>query len=207
MLVQKPAMAGVIRLLNDNLSTRAKVICIAKDRLFFFQNLNINAMLSLKCIWVFLSYFLLAACSSADKTKNEGGLSTANTTQKWKVLASGTLCDIRNPKQVLIKKQTDFDKLWQETFANNSGEIQKPIIDFTTEWVIAAYLGKVNSGGHSIEIKKENNVNKIVVTHHKPGRGCATATVIQYPYTFVSTEHFLLDKAEFKIVLEEYKCE
>ena len=168
-------------------------------------------MISAKTMCLLFSNFLLVSCTSIDNTKSKEGLSVVtNSIQKWEVLASGMQCDITSPKQVLIKNQADFNKLWQETFSRTGIESVKPVVDFTSKWVLAAYIGKGNSGGHSIGIKEINGADNtiiIILKHLKPGSGCATAAVIAHPYTFVSVEHFLVDKTEFKVVQEEYKCE
>lgn len=158
-------------------------------------------MLSVRYIHIVIPLIFLTTCTSAEKTKNAK--------QKWDVLTSGALCDITNPRQVLIKNQSDFGKLWQESFSFTSIE-SKPVVDFTTKWVIAAYLGKVTSGGHTIEVKdisSNENTYRVILKHNKPGSGCVTTAAIEYPFIFVSIDHLPIDKASFTTTTEQYKCE
>jgi len=157
-----------------------------------------------------LSFIQLSACSSSENSKKNNEQVVSSTTQSWQVVAKGNQCAIQESRQVLIKSEADFDKLWKETFNGVYMPDPKPAIDFSKKWVVAAFLGTVNTGGHSIEIKEikqEGTTATVTLKHTKPGAGCMSSMAIEFPFVMATVNQLSSDKTEFKIIVEEKKCE
>jgi hypothetical protein len=172
------------------------------------ENKNVNKVMSVKKAFsLAILFFVLTSCSSRN---NSGSDNSSINNQEWKLLLSERQCAITAPKQVLIKNQSDFDKLWQETFEGIGQRPQKPVVNFSEKWIIACYLGEVNTGGHEISIEKiqtDKNLTTVIIKHVKPGVGCMTTMAIEYPFIMVAVSQFSPHKVEFKTVIEERKCE
>ena len=156
--------------------------------------------------WLTL-FFHLAACSS---TGSPGKDNNAKNAQDWKVLISERQCAVSVPREELIKTQADFDRIWEQTFKDTDYRPEKPVVNFSEKWIIASYLGEVNTGGHEIELKEiktGKDLTTIIVKHIKPGPGCMNSMAIEYPFIMVAVSHFSPDKVEFKTLSEEQKCE
>ena len=127
----------------------------------------------------------------------------------WSKLVSGQQSSLEKSYMAIITTQVKFDNLWTTSFSNDLAP-QKPKVDFTKNSVVALFLGEVTSGGHSIElssIKTSASGYDIGVVHTKPGRGCMSITVMEYPYFLALTDKLSSDKANFKTTIKESKCE
>lgn len=149
----------------------------------------------------------IASCDSANKSKSQPN--PGSVMNNWTVLINGQQCEIEEEKNVVIKSQTDFDKLWNEMKTDLPDQPEKPKVDFQSKWVVASFLGNVSSAGHSVEMKSVTNENnKIIfhINHRKPGNDCVTAQVIESPYFLVSIDHFTPDSVEFRRVIINEDC-
>src|SRR5512138_1653690 len=145
-----------------------------------------------------------------DDTKTEADTKTedntvkpeAGSTMKWTKLESGTQSKMNDRSVLLISNKAKFDELWKIAFANNSAP-QKPNVDFTENSVVALFLGEVTSGGHSIELLSIRPLAggefDISVRHTKPGAGCVTTSVIEYPYFLALTNEPISGKPNLRI--------
>jgi hypothetical protein len=166
------------------------------------------------------SFFLLSACNPAVKSKKEGNENeitnneklkdTMQVSLKWDVVAKGTQCAVQASKQLFVKNQADFDQLWKKSFEGIDIITEKPTINFAEKWVIAAFTGRVNTGGYDIEIKeiKATETEKMVfIKNIKPGTGCMTTAAEESPFLFATIAHFSTGNIGFTIINEEKKCE
>lgn len=147
----------------------------------------------------------------ASDTKPET-ISTNNPTKpvQQEVIATGTQCAIEKSRQVIVKTQAEFDKLWKEAFAGIDMAPEKPQVNFSEKWVVGLFLGMMSSGGHSVELKEikvDNGMATLMVKHIKPGAGCISSMAIEYPYLIASITQLGDTKTEFKTMTEEKKCE
>lgn len=146
---------------------------------------------------------LFAACVynvDAQDTKNN---------LAWEVLLQEEHCGIYEPKNMVIKSQQEFDELWEESQQGIDFGPVRPEIDFSRKWVIACFLGIVNTGGHSIDIQSiEAGPAMILITiiHKRPSPGCPTAQVVEFPYLMATLDHFTPEKVEFKIITKDVPC-
>jgi hypothetical protein len=156
---------------------------------------------------IIASFLQISACNSSKKSDSE----KTDSLPKWEVVAVGHICNINDQRQVLLKDQEAFDKLWKEAFGGlEMMQIEKPKVNFSEKWVIALFWGEVNKGGHGTEIKEIKTAadkTTITVRYTKPEPGCLTTQAIEYPYSIIAVDPFKTTEVEFKIVTEEVKCE
>jgi len=148
--------------------------------------------------------FLFAACIynvDAQNPKNS---------RAWEILLQEKHCGIYEPKNMVIKSQKEFDALWEKSQKGIDFHPNKPKVDFEKKWVIACFLGMVNTGGHSLEIQSIQAgpaITLITILHKRPGPGCVTAQVIEFPYVMAAVDHFVPEKVEFKTITKDTPCE
>ncbi|MBN1546477.1 MAG: protease complex subunit PrcB family protein [Syntrophaceae bacterium] len=148
--------------------------------------------------------FLLMGCFYQSEGQN------SQNSLSWEVLVKEKHCGIYEPRNFVIKSQEEFDSFWQKSQEGIDFGPQKPNVDFSKKWVIASFLGMVNTGGHSLEIqsiKTGHETTMITIIHKRPSSECLTAQVIEYPYIMASVDHFIPEKVEFKTVVQEIPCE
>jgi hypothetical protein len=152
--------------------------------------------------------FLFAACIYNVDAKNPAK------SQAWELLLQERHCAIYEPKNVVVKSQSEFDALWEQSLKGvDFGPLKptlKPQVDFAKKWVIACFLGTVNTGGHLLEIQSiqaGSASTLITIVHKRPGANCVTPQVIESPYFIAAVDHFVPEKAEFKIITKDLPCE
>lgn len=141
---------------------------------------------------------------------NEANPAISKAAPAWEELVSETQCAIDKPRQVLIRTDAELDRTWKESQSGIDIGLSKPKVDFSRKWVIAGFLGMVSTSGHKLEIQSVEagpSVTVIVLRHTRPGPGCMTAQVIEFPCFFASIDHFSPATVEFKTVLVDTKCE
>ncbi len=163
----------------------------------------------------FLNILMLAivtlqfsACSSTGNSNNSEN--KMSDTQTWEILISETQCAIYEPKQVLVKTQLEFDVLWEQTWKDIGFAPDKPKVDFSKKWVIAAYLGTINTGGNKIQIESvlpDTDQTSINLKHLKLGPGCLTTQAIEFPFMMASIDHFKPENVKFDIKTILQKCD
>lgn len=87
---------------------------------------------------------------------------------------------------------------------------QKPEVDFSKSWVVAAYLGEMNKGGFDVNVDSvapDNNLLMITIKQIKPGPNCISSMAIEYPYVFARIDRQKTDKTKFIIVSEIKNCD
>ncbi|MBI5065915.1 protease complex subunit PrcB family protein [Candidatus Woesearchaeota archaeon] len=89
-----------------------------------------------------------------------------------------------------ISDNVTWNKVWTKTFANCSSIPAVPSVDFSTEMVLAVYMGAKSSGGYNITIEKivetEERLEILVKeVNRKPGM--MTTMAITKPYHIVKT--------------------
>jgi PrcB C-terminal len=152
--------------------------------------------------------FLFAACLYNVDTQNP------TNRRAWEVFLQGKHCGIDKPRNMVIKSQKEFDALWEESQKGiDFGPFKppvKPTVDFEKKWVIACFLGMVNTGGYSLEIQSIEvgpSSTLITILHKRPNLDCLTAQVIESPYLMATVDHFVPPEAEFKIITKDMACE
>jgi len=150
----------------------------------------------------------LFSCNSSDIPGSF--LSAGNNQQGWKKLHEGSQCSKEEAANLLINSQAELDKVWSTAFVGDMMP-DKPSVDFSKNSVVAVFLGMVNSGGHSIELKsiraEEGQQYIIEVVHKLPGKSCLSTMAIEFPYFIALTDNKLGGTAKFAISKQEVECE
>jgi hypothetical protein len=121
------------------------------------------------------------------------------------ILVSGTQSGIEEARQAVISSEDQLRALWDEAFSGIDMGPSMPVVDFERYRVVAAFMGMVRSGGHSVTFR-EITPSRVVVQHARPGRGCAAATVIEFPFAIARTTPFATGPVEFEVVVVEEEC-
>ena len=150
---------------------------------------------------------LLLSCGS---TGTESGNSQQNPSppvaaMESQILVSGTQSGIEEARQTVISSEDQLRALWNEAFSGIDMGPSMPVVDFERYRVVAAFIGMVRSGGHSVTFR-EITPSRVVVQHTRPGRGCAAATVIEFPFAIARTTPFAVDPVNFETVVVEREC-
>jgi PrcB C-terminal len=101
-----------------------------------------------------------------------------------KVLAQGPLSDIGTSRQVVVRDQADWQKLWREHGVTNL----PPTVDFQQNLVAGVFLGSRPTSGYQVEVSRSYlDGDDLVVEYvvHKPAQGTMTAPIMTAPYILV----------------------
>lgn len=105
----------------------------------------------------------------------------------FRVVESGAqAANISVRKNYAAYTQEAFEKVWNMVHGTSGAE--KPVVDFSQEYVIAVFAGKQPTGGHSIAVAAvvdALNTRTVDVTLTKPGEGCIVTQALTNPYQVV----------------------
>ena len=102
-------------------------------------------------------------------------------------LAQGADSRITEARQVVIRDQAAWAKLWQE----HTPDPQVPAltnVDFATEMVLGAFAGERATAGYTVtieQVSRKGDRLEARVKHVKPAAGEMTAMVLTQPYHLV----------------------
>ena len=97
-------------------------------------------------------------------------------------------------KQVLIRTDAEFAKLW----AQHAAERAKPAIDFSKEMVVGVFMGSRPNAGFATAIVSTTVGNGVLIvryTEKMPAASAVTAQVLTFPFHLV-----VIPKADIKDV-------
>ena len=152
---------------------------------------------------IFISIlFLFASCNGS---KNKVTVSNV----KFDSLAHDYYCSIDEKKQVVVKNDAEYRKIWDEVYMNLDQMPRIPDVDFEKYTVVAVFMGIQKSGGFDIKITNiSGNDEKLIVdvTETSPGVNCMVTDAITKPYEFVKIKK-TDKKIEFKIYNTTKDCQ
>lgn len=155
-------------------------------------------------IFISLSSFLACHTSKKAATSTSSPMKNNVTTPKWEILAQGANGGIAEQKYLVIKSESSFKTLWDDTYSRQMPVPECPTVDFSDYWILACYRGVGNSTCHGMKIEdiqsdgKNLNVNILRVS---PGKTCICGDMMTYPFVFVKIARFS-EKENF--VVKEY---
>jgi len=97
----------------------------------------------------------------------------------------GNSCYHRERDDYIIQTQQEWDELWQKTYGSYS---EAPYINFSSNIVIAVYMGERATGGYRIEITNIGENEEQVRVHIRetsPSPGSILTMLITQPYHIV----------------------
>src|SRR4030095_5078565 len=155
---------------------------------------------TLKLFSITAAVFLFS-CNSSNKSGSEN--------IKFDSLAHGTYSSIEGKRQVVIRNEKEYQKLWDEVYKDLDQVPRIPDVDMNKYTVIAVFMGSKPSGGYDIKINKvSTNGDKILVQVNEisPGKNCMVTDALTRPYDFVRIPK--TDKAaEFKTSSVTKECQ
>jgi len=97
----------------------------------------------------------------------------------------GYYCVHRESHDYFIQTQQEWDELWQKTYWSSS---ETPDIDFSSNIVIAVYMGERATGGYRIEITKISEGvahRRIYIRETRPSPSDVVTFALTQPYHIV----------------------
>lgn len=101
---------------------------------------------------------------------------------------SGSYSGIKEKKELVIQDETEWENLWRALNSIREPLPETPVVDFTTQSVIAVFQGEQRTGGYGIEITqiKQRNDTLYVNIHEKtPSEGGMVTMALTQPYHIV----------------------
>jgi len=107
----------------------------------------------------------------------------------FKTIAKGARSGVREPSQIVIRSQSEWQKLWRQHTSTSTAPAPLPAVDFDKEMVAAVFLGEKPTGGYDIEIVSvERSADTLTVSFKEgdPQPGGITTQAFTQPFHIVS---------------------
>jgi hypothetical protein len=99
-----------------------------------------------------------------------------------RTIAKGDQSNIDDAKQVLVRTDAEWTKLWQQ----HAPSQPRPAVDFTKEMVVGVFMGSRPNAGFSTAIVSAtaapNGALIVRYTETTPGAGSVSAQILTFPY-------------------------
>jgi len=116
-------------------------------------------------------------------------------------IAKGIRSGIREPSQVAIRSQTEWQKLWREHTSTSTASAPLPTVDFDKEIVAAVFLGEKPTGGYNVEISSTEVTDSLLTIFVKETSAKPGAIVTQgftQPFHIVRIEAATVETISFR---------
>jgi hypothetical protein len=122
---------------------------------------------------ILYSSLLMIACSTESMSTLEQ--------VPFVTLDKGFTSGLRARKFVVIRTADEWKELWSSHVSGSVPQKALPSVDFSTEMVVAGFLGEKMTGGYSVNITKveENRPKRILTVTIRGGEPGADSTVTQ----------------------------
>jgi hypothetical protein len=104
-------------------------------------------------------------------------------------LAKGAFSGITEPTQQVIHTLAAWEQVWTRHWVNRSPAAPVPEVNFDTEMVIVATMGRQRTGGYVIDIVRvaaEGGKLKVFIQRRSPPPGSMTIQVLTTPFHMVA---------------------
>ena len=130
-------------------------------------------------------------------------LGTNKSTERvsFKTIAKGLHSGIREPSQIAIRSQTEWQKLWRQHSSVGTAPAALPTVDFDKEIVAAVFLGEKPSGGYGVEISSAEVADSsltVFVKETSPKPGAMITQAINQPFHIVRIETAGVETVSFR---------
>lgn len=101
------------------------------------------------------------------------------------VLDSGSRSGVRDARQLAIRSEAEWRRLWQEHRPSGS---EPPPVDFGRQMVAAIFMGQQSTSGYSIRVTAvewDGAGVTVVYATHTPPRGAMVAQVLTQPFEMI----------------------
>jgi len=129
------------------------------------------------------------------------------TTLEFDTIEKGFFSDITEKKDLIIRTQDEWAKLWNKHTSIRIPYPEAPVIDFTENMILAVFMGQKPSGGFALEITRvEKCENGLIVffSEVEPPPDAVVTAVLTQPYYIIRIEKSNLP-VKFKKTEEERK--
>ncbi len=124
-------------------------------------------------------------------------------------IEQGFYCGLRTRVNYVITDNDTWNTLWMNVNNISTGYPDLPFVNFTSEVVIAVFLGEFSTGGYVAEItgifKLRDKVTVNIREQH-PGEGCGVTMALTQPYHIVKVLGDLYQPIEFVYTLDIHDC-
>jgi hypothetical protein len=120
----------------------------------------------------------------------------------------GFYCGLTARVNYIIEDNDTWNTLWTDMHNISSQVPELPNVNFTTEVVIAVFLGSFPTGGYIAEItgimSDEGHISVVVREQH-PGENCGVTMAVTQPYHIVKASITSIQSVEFfyNLVIDE----
>ncbi|UCC80534.1 MAG: protease complex subunit PrcB family protein [Candidatus Zixiibacteriota bacterium] len=144
-----------------------------------------------------LLILVLMALACAGPLRRGGRL--ADGPVPFQTILAGSHSLIDTSAVMLVKNESDWDKVWIQAKGRIDPLPERPTVDFSRQCVIAAFMGERPSSGFRIEISAIEKRGKILDLHIKKYETPGMLTVVTNPFYLVR-----LPKGDYELnVIEE----
>jgi|GEM_PF-5818733 len=117
------------------------------------------------------------------------------------ILATGQFSGIEQPLYTAVTEDVQWDALWTRHTGKLDAMLPRPKVDFSTEFVVAAFWGNQPTACYSLKIKSvELKQGSIYVTVEQAARAGACAQVVVQPNDMVAVSRAGLSPAKYNVV-------
>jgi hypothetical protein len=149
---------------------------------------SLDSILRSFVIWTLFVLFLNVSPSQAHEVTKPRPLSQLAAEQtntkltvdiSFQTVAKGSRSGVREPLQMVIRSQAEWDTLWKRHVSIETNLPPAPAIDFNKEIVIAVFLGEKPTGGYDVEIIRAEQRDGALVIHYREKSPPSAGIVIQ----------------------------
>jgi hypothetical protein len=97
----------------------------------------------------------------------------------FQTVVKGSRSGIREPLQIVVRSQTEWDTLWKRHVSTETNPPPPPAIDFNKQIIIGVFLGEKPTGGYDVEIIRAEQTNGTLVIHYREKNPPPGGIVIQ----------------------------
>ena len=106
----------------------------------------------------------------------------------FETVSKGLNCGYDSEAYLVIRDEGEWESVWSKAMRGISPALEPPKIDFSSEIVIAAFMGECPTGGYSIEIREiveEQDKITVIVEKRYPRPGSVVTQALTKPYHIV----------------------
>lgn len=125
------------------------------------------------------------------------------------IVSDGAYSAKEEAEQMLITDEETYYSLWAEIHQNQMPAPKPPRVDFSTNMMVASFMGMKTSGGYSTSLSKAIFHKELVyflIQETFPGPGCLTTSAITYPYVLGVVEKKSVNDHHFMIARDTTNC-
>jgi hypothetical protein len=129
--------------------------------------------------------------------ENRGGschmLTAAGIPVPIHTLERGHYSGVREPLQIVIRSQEQWDNLWKSHSSIEANPPSPPRVDFATEMVVGIFLGEKSTGGYEVEIFRVERRDSTLYLYYReksPSPGMMVTQVMTQPYHLVKVSKY-----------------